>query len=402
MSQAPASGSLETAAALAKLLHGPQGVTQPSASTVAACGAAAAASGWVLPKTPQPSGLLPAASDSGPAGPLGAAIMPQLAVPAVPDPVSPTTVPVPAPAPEQAPAPALVQVTEAVLPAAPMPAPPPVGTTVMPGQTVPMAPMAPMSPLVAMSPVAAMSPMAPMAMAGAVNPMMQMQMAQMAQMTQMQQMAQMQMTGSMMGQMMAPMMSPIMTPMMSMPMAVPVMQTTGQPPPPPGLPPVAVEDGSDVEPLLQLSEEALGERIAAQLMEVKDAEKATKNKMDPGTFVGTLARYDPELGFGFVICPECVPSWGKSDIYIGQKNFVESGLDVGDVVAFQVEDNNGKPRVAMNPKILDDVTKLKRRLAKLKEAAKTVNTNNKRTAAAVSMAFDPGAKRVSLGGGLCG
>mmetsp|Transcript_85385 Transcript_85385/g.226690 ORF Transcript_85385/g.226690 Transcript_85385/m.226690 type:complete len:220 (-) Transcript_85385:103-762(-) len=216
-------------------------------------------------------------------------------------------------------------------------------------------------------------------------------------MQQMQQMAQMQqMTGSM-----SPFM--MMAPMMSMPM-VPMMQPGAAPPPPPGQPQVAGEEDSDAEPLLDLSEEVLGERIAAQLQEVKESEKAAKESADSGTYVGTLARYDADLGFGFVICPECVAPWGKSDIYIGQKNFVESGLDVGDVIAFQVEDNNGKPRVAMNPKVLKEVTRLKRKLTRLKEAAKTVNNNNKRNAALAFVGGDglvvqPGAKRVNLGGG---
>merc|ERR1719512_475735 len=158
-----------------------------------------------------------------------------------------------------------------------------------------------------------------------------------------------------------------MAPMMPMG-AVPVMQGTVQP---------GHEDG---ESLLELSEEELGDRIALQAQEVKEAEKVAKDNAMSGTFVGTLARYDPELGFGFVICPECVQSWGKSDIYIGQKNFLESGLEVGDVVKFEVEDNNGKPRVAMKPKILKDVTKLKKKLTRLKEAAKAVNSSNKRMA----------------------
>mmetsp|Transcript_41976 Transcript_41976/g.62659 ORF Transcript_41976/g.62659 Transcript_41976/m.62659 type:complete len:218 (+) Transcript_41976:2-655(+) len=215
----------------------------------------------------------------------------------------------------------------------------------------------------------------------------------MAQMAQMTQMAQMQMAGPM-----APFM--MMAPMMHMPM-VPMMQQAAVPQMDPGLPAAVAEDGSDAEPLLELSEEALGERIAAQLLEVKEAEKAAKESADSGSFVGTLARYDPDLGFGFVICPECVASWGKSDIYIGQKNFLESGLDVGDVIAFQVEDNNGKPRVAMNPKVLGEVTKLKRRLTRLKEAAKAVNNNNKRTAALAfgdGLAATPGLKRMNLGG----
>merc|ERR1740122_280032 len=180
------------------------------------------------------------------------------------------------------------------------------------------------------------------------------------------QMAQMaQMAGQMGGMMPMGMMAPMggMMPMQMMPMA---------------------QTDKDGESFLELSEEELGERIASQAAEVKEAEKVAKDKAMSGTFVGTLARYDPELGFGFVICPECVQSWGKSDIYIGQKNFLESGLEVGDVVSFQVEDNNGKPRVAMNPRILKEVTRLKKKLTRLKEAAKAVNSSNKRSAGAMA------------------
>merc|ERR1719195_1525406 len=115
---------------------------------------------------------------------------------------------------------------------------------------------------------------------------------------------------SQMGQMPGMMNTGMMNPMMPMG-AMQNMQGMVQP---------GEEDG---EMLLHLSEEELGDRIAMQAQEVKEAEKVAKEKAISGTYVGTLARYDPELAFGFVICPECVPSWGKSDIFIGQKNILE-------------------------------------------------------------------------------
>merc|ERR1719401_3057091 len=90
--------------------------------------------------------------------------------------------------------------------------------------------------------------------------------------------------------------------------------------------------------LLELSERDLGERISQETVQARDAEAEAKKRAPSGAYVGTLARFDHDLGFGFVVCPECADRWGKQDIYIGQKNVVESGLELGDVVEFRVED----------------------------------------------------------------
>mmetsp|Transcript_27012 Transcript_27012/g.68702 ORF Transcript_27012/g.68702 Transcript_27012/m.68702 type:complete len:315 (+) Transcript_27012:90-1034(+) len=221
-----------------------------------------------------------------------------------------------------------------------------------------------------------MNPMMSM-MGGCCNPMMQMQM-----MAQMQQMQMMQM-------MMANPMMSMMNPMMQMGMAQQVPQ----------------EEEEERDPFLDLSEEELGQRINAQTVEAKEQERLAKERSPKGTFVGTLARYDPELGFGFVICPECVPQWGKNDIYIGQKNILESRLEIGDVISFLVEDNNGKPRVALGPKVLSDASEARRTLSRLKDAAKTVSLRNKRPAAMMvpspvgPQIIPPPLKRMNLGQG---
>lgn len=226
---------------------------------------------------------------------------------------------------------------------------------------------------------------------------MQMQVQMQAQM-QMAQFAHMQMFG------MAAMQA-----QMQMQM-VPCMQMVPSMPVPlvPVLPVQASAEGSEflgcstedanTEELLGLSERELGERISVQTVEARDAETEAKRMVAAGAFVGTLARFDHDLGFGFVVCPECAEQWGKHDIYIGQKNVVESGLELGDVVEFRVEDNNGKPRVAMNPKVLQEPTKHKQLLSRLKSAAKTVSLSNKRNAAQMStFGTMPVAKRPHVG-----
>merc|ERR1712227_418840 len=62
---------------------------------------------------------------------------------------------------------------------------------------------------------------------------------------------------------------------------------------------------------------------------------------------------------------------------IGEKNVIQSKLEIGMSLAFEVEDNNGKPRVCMNPRILKDATKQRKKLNKLKDAARAVNNQKK-------------------------
>ncbi|CAK0874128.1 unnamed protein product [Prorocentrum cordatum] len=154
---------------------------------------------------------------------------------------------------------------------------------------------------------------------------------------------------------------------------------------------------SDGEPISSMAEEALVRRVAEVAERLRGAEEAARRSSDPDTFIGTLARYDPDQGFGFVVCPECASRWGKNDIYVGQKNVLENGLEIGDVIAFRVEDNNGKPRVAMNPKVLKEPVRLKKKLLKLREAARTAAA--KRPAKVTGVVVPP-PKRAALGAGL--
>merc|ERR1719281_1561554 len=80
-------------------------------------------------------------------------------------------------------------------------------------------------------------------------------------------------------------------------------------------PPQDEEDvDSDGELISRMREEAIGPRITATTEQLRQAEESARKMADSETFVGTLARYDPDQGFGFVVCPECAPKWGKADI----------------------------------------------------------------------------------------
>merc|ERR1712232_582275 len=100
-----------------------------------------------------------------------------------------------------------------------------------------------------------------------------------------------------------------------------------------------------------------------------------------GKYVGTIISVDPEEGFGFVHCPLLT-----RDSFLGQKNIAENNLEVGDVIAFKIEDNIGKPKVSFNPKVLKDVTKQKKKLQKLRDKAKQRNIESKKNAAMNLMA----------------
>lgn len=215
------------------------------------------------------------------------------------------------------------------------------------------------------------------------------------QMAQFQQMQMQQMSGmaGMMPMVPCMQMVPVMQPMVPvMPMMVPAVGSDAT-----GLP----KDQEECEASwLELSDKELGESIAQKVAEARDAEVEAKKNAAAGAYIGHLARFDHDLGFGFVVCPSCQEPWGKQDIYIGQKNVVESGLELDDIVEFKVEDNNGKPRVAMNPKVMKEATKQKRLLGRLKAVAKTVSLNNKRKAMAMNamMGSFPAAKRLQVVG----
>merc|ERR1719210_659012 len=108
--------------------------------------------------------------------------------------------------------------------------------------------------------------------------------------------------------------------MAAMMQMVPCMQMVPSMPVPlvPVLPVQASAEGSEflgstedanTEELLGLSERELGERISVQTVEARDAETEAKRMVSAGAFVGTLARFDHDLGFGFVVCPECAEQW---------------------------------------------------------------------------------------------
>lgn len=222
------------------------------------------------------------------------------------------------------------------------------------------------------------------------NPM-QMQMAQMQQMQQVQMAVMMQMQMGAMAQMqMGAMQMAAMMPMMqmAMPMAamVPMMQ----------MPQCGKEEEADEEQISVSSPED----VTALEVEIKEAEKAAKAAAkDDGAYVGLMARYIDDEGFGFISCPDCKDAWDKTDIFVSGRNFVASGIEVGDVVVFQVEkDGKDLPR-AVNPKTLKELTRLKRRLSKMRELVKAALLKRSFFGGLPPATGEPGpeAKRAHLG-----
>merc|ERR1719188_2478763 len=113
------------------------------------------------------------------------------------------------------------------------------------------------------------------------------------------------------------------------------------------------------------------EEVEQLEQEFKEAEQLAKDKAKKdNSYVGLMARYIEDEGFGFISCPECRETWDKTDIFVSGRNFVASGIDVGDMVTFQVEkDGKDLPRAA-NPKTLDELTKIRRKLSKMREVMK--------------------------------
>jgi len=171
-------------------------------------------------------------------------------------------------------------------------------------------------------------------------------MAQQMQMAMMQMQMQMQM-GAMIQMQMAQMQ---MMPMMPVPVMLPLQ------PAPPGDP--------DAAELAQCSFEDL----AALELEAQEAEEVAKGEARRSDgFVGLMARYIEDEGFGFISCPECKELWTKTDIFISGRNFMAAGVDVGDMVSFSVEkDGKDLPR-ACKVRTLPELTGLRKRLAKLRE-----------------------------------
>merc|ERR1719215_287870 len=151
-------------------------------------------------------------------------------------------------------------------------------------------------------------------------------------------------------------------------------------------PPQVTEEDEEDREISMFSEDELGIRIRTQDAVVKEAEKEAKKIVEKGTYpglkyVGTIVSIDPEEGFGFVHSPNL-----QRDSFLGQKNIAENELEVGDVIAFKIEDNIGKPKVSFNPKVLKDVTKQKKKLQKLRDRAKMLNMASKRQGAPMTQA----------------
>jgi len=205
--------------------------------------------------------------------------------------------------------------------------------------------------------------------------------AQFAQLMQMQAAAMMQMQMGAMAQMQMAGMMPMMQMGMPMGSVMPMMQ---------------------MQPAPAVEEEDLGpctpDDITEVELELKDEEKAAKiDAKKSGSFVGFMARYIEDEGFGFISCPECKEAWDKTDIFVSGRTVVTSGIDVGEMVTFQVQtDGKDRPR-AMNCKTLTKLTKLRKRLTRMREVAKAANSL-KRGSAAFGPGPDP--KRANLGMGF--
>lgn len=161
----------------------------------------------------------------------------------------------------------------------------------------------------------------------------------------------------------------------------------------------AAQEHSWDEPLACTPEE-----FAAMEEEAKQAEQAAKiAARESGSFVGLMARYIEDAGFGFISCPECKEFWDKTDIFVSGRSFMQSGIDVGDMVTFRVEKDGKELPRAVNPKTLDDLTAMRKRLGRMREAMKI--TSAKRAlgapgdAAGAPPPLMPRVKRVNMGPG---
>lgn len=189
------------------------------------------------------------------------------------------------------------------------------------------------------------------------NPMMGM-MAQMQQMQQMQNMSGM-MQGMLPGMGIGSMPANQMQQMQSIP-------GINQPPPPVGRE-RALEEHAELArctpaDLAKLEEES--EQLEADLK--KNAKK--------DAYVGLMARYKEDQGFGFISCPECKEKWEKADIYVSGRTFLSSGINVGDMVTFRVEKggsqiSSGQKGMvrAVLPETLHELTKIRKKLLRMRE-----------------------------------
>merc|ERR1719188_1295761 len=109
------------------------------------------------------------------------------------------------------------------------------------------------------------------------------------------------------------------------------------------------------------------EDLTALEAEVKELEQKAKASAKRDAYIGLMARYIEDEGFGFISCPECKEKWDKTDIFVSGRTFMSSGIDIGDLVVFAVEkDGKGMPR-AVTPKALTELTKLRKKLTRMRE-----------------------------------
>lgn len=207
-----------------------------------------------------------------------------------------------------------------------------------------------------------------MQMAAMMQMQMQMQMAQMAQMAQMQMMSGMM-----------PMMAmqyPIGA-MMPVAAAAPVV--------------VAANGADDAPPMGSVSMEELN-ALEAEVREAEREAKAAARTKD--AYVGLMARYIEDEGFGFISCAECKEVWDKTDIFISGRNFMAANIDVGDMVTFQVEKDGKELPRAVNPKLHDELTKMRKKLARMREALRLPPMPAPGKRGAAELDGEPPAKRL--------
>merc|ERR1719271_1549948 len=72
------------------------------------------------------------------------------------------------------------------------------------------------------------------------------------------------------------------------------------------------------------------EDIEAAEKEVSEAEhEAKKAAKESGSYIGTMARFSAEEGYGFIACQETVEDWDRKDIFIANRNFYAAKVKVG-------------------------------------------------------------------------
>merc|ERR1712203_513495 len=104
-----------------------------------------------------------------------------------------------------------------------------------------------------------------------------------------------------------------------------------------------------------MGEDELMKQIEKQSQDVHEEEAECQRK-HKDKIIGTFTRSDDSLSFGFVVCSESAPVptkvsiRGTKEIFCGAKCLLETGVVDGDVIAFRVEQDAGRWRVAMDLK----------------------------------------------------